>query len=199
MPNIFQMDFWSSNEGDLWDGVATLLLDIYLTGIDGGIAALPANMRVLADFDLVNTKALEFARNYRYNWITRITDTTRTQTQTAVSDWIASGAPLDALETALEPIYGVVRSQMIAQTETTRVFAQANREAFESTGLVEEVVWQAANDELVCPICGELNGTHLGIGDADAYPPAHINCRCYVLPVVSEEALANKLDEVLGE
>lgn len=196
--NITQLSFWDENEGGLWDSLASLLLEIYLSGTDGGVEALPSNIRVLVDFDQVNTKALEFAKTYRYSWIKKITDTTRQQTQKAVSDWIQSGAPLDALETALEPVYGSVRAQMIAQTETTRVYAQANREVFESTGLVDEVVWQAANDELVCPVCGALNGTHLGVEDIDALPPAHINCRCYVLPVVSEEALANKLDEVLA-
>lgn len=185
-------------EGDLWDDLSSLLLDIYLSGIDGGVKALPVNIRVLTDWDRINTKALEWAKQYRYTWVSKITETTRTQTQKAVSDWIASGAPLDTLERALEPIYGSVRAQMIAQTETTRVYAQANREAWESTDVVEEVVWQAANDELVCPVCGELNGTHLGIGDADSYPPAHVNCRCYILPVVSEDAVAAKLDEALS-
>lgn len=197
-PNITQLQFWDDDSGELWDALATTLLEIYLAGIDGGVEVLPPNMRVLVDFDLVNTKALEFAKTYRYTWIKKITDTTREQTQKAVADWIQSGAPLDTLEKALEPTFGVVRAKMIAQTETTRVFAQANREAFESTGLVEEVVWQAANDELVCPICGELNGTHLGVGDADSFPPAHINCRCYVLPVVSDEALERRLEEELA-
>lgn len=199
MPNIFQQSFWDDEMGDLWDDIAQPLVEIYLTGIDGGVFALPPALRVLVDWNRVNTNALEFAKNYKYNWIKSITDTTRTQTQKAVSDWIASGAPLDALETALEPIFGVVRSQMIAQSETTRVFARANRDAFEATDLVEQVKWQAANDELVCPICGELNGTLHDVADIDALPPAHTRCRCYILPVVSEKALANKLDEVLYE
>ena len=192
----YQSDFWDAFEGDLWDDLAEVMVDIYLQGIDGGINALPKNIRVLADFDKVNISALEFAKQYRYTLIKGITDTTRTQTQKAVSDWISSGAPLDALETALESTFGSVRASMIAQTESTRVFALGNQQAFESTGLVDEVTWNTARDDLVCPLCGPLDGTHIGVGDIDAFPPAHVNCRCWVSPVVSEERLAEQLDEV---
>jgi SPP1 gp7 family putative phage head morphogenesis protein len=198
MATIFQQDFWDDEMGGLWDEIAETMLEIYFHGIDGGVSALPPQLRVLVDFDRINQDAMQFAKDYKYNMIKGINDTTRKQTQKAVTDWIHSGSPLEALEKVLEPIYGQVRSQMIAQTETTRVFAQGNRDAFESTDLVEQVKWQAANDELVCPICGELNNTLIDVADISALPPAHINCRCYILPVVSEDALARKLDEVLS-
>jgi SPP1 gp7 family putative phage head morphogenesis protein len=199
MPNNpYQMDFWDDDEGEFWDAVATTMLEIYFSGVDGGIDALPPSVRVLADFDHVNTKALEFAKQYRYTLIKGITDTTRTQVQTAMADWIQSGAPLDALEATLERTFGSVRAAMIAQTESTRVYAQANRDAFESTGLVDMVRWNTARDDLVCPYCGPLDGTHIGVGDIDAMPPQHIRCRCWISPVVSEEALERRLDEVLA-
>lgn len=199
MPNVFQPSFWDEEEAGLWNGVAELLLSIFLTGIDGGINAMPPSVRVLADFDRVNTRAMEFAKQYRFKWIKDITETTRIQTQKAMSDWIQSGAPLDALSQALEPIYGEKRAERIAVTEATRVFSQANMEAWESTGIIDETVWMTAQDDLVCPICGELNGTHVGIGDIDAAPPAHPNCRCWLQPVVSEDALGRKLDQILSE
>lgn len=196
--NIFTQSFWDMEDAAFWDEVAGTMVDIYLKGVDGAVELLPRNMRVLTDFDLVNTKALEFAKQYRYSLIKGITDTTRDQTQKIVSDWIQSGAPLDALEASLERVYGSVRAQMIAQTESTRVYAVANRDAFESTGLVDEMVWNTAEDDLVCPICGPMAGTHIGVDDIDAIPPAHINCRCWVTPIVSEDRLAERLDEALA-
>ena len=198
MPSIFQNDWWEEEDDALWGEIAELMLAMYLAGVDGGIETLPPNVRQLADFDRINHAAFDFAKRYRYDWIRGITDTTRLQTQAAVSDWIQSGAPLPALETALETIYGSARAKRIAQTESTRVFALGNQEAFESTGLVDEVVWQTAVDDLVCPTCGPLHNTHIGIGDIDAFPPAHINCRCYVLPVVSEDALDRQLEEIIN-
>jgi SPP1 gp7 family putative phage head morphogenesis protein len=196
--NIYQQSFWDADDAELWDEIAEVVLEIYLQGIDGGVGALPANLRVLADWDGMNTAAFEFAKRYRYEKIRGITETTRTQTQKAVSDWIASGSPLDALETALEGVYGASRAERIAQTESVRVYSLGNQEAWESTGLVDEVVWQTVNDDAVCPICGPLNGTHIGIGDIDAFPPAHPGCRCYTLPSVSEKRFEEQLDEILS-
>src|SRR5512139_252705 len=101
MPNIYLQDFWDDEMGGMWDDVAETLVEIYFSGLEGGVTALPPDLRVFVDWDLVNTNALQFAKEYRYEWIKKITETTRIQTQKAVSDWIQSGAPLDALEQVL--------------------------------------------------------------------------------------------------
>ena len=111
----YQPEFWSEDDNELWNDLAPILLDIYLQGVDGGVDSLPPDMRVFVDFDRVNTDALNFAKTYRYTLIKGITDTTRRQVQTAVSDWIQSGAPLPALESVLERTFGSVRAEMIAQ------------------------------------------------------------------------------------
>lgn len=199
MPNIFQQQFWDDEMGGMWDDLAETLILIYLSGAEGGVAALPLTVRVLANFDLINTNVMDFARKYRYEWVKGIVDTTRLQVQKAVGDWVQSGSPLDALKAALEPVFGEKRAERIAVTEVTRVFAQGNQAAWESTGIVNSTVWMTAQDDLVCPICGELDGTHVGIGDIDASPPAHVNCRCWLQPEVDEEAVAAQLDEVLSD
>jgi hypothetical protein len=62
--------------------------------------------------------------------------------------------------------------------------------------------WCTGEDDLVCPVCSELDGKVVGTGEVFApdidIPPAHVNCRCWIQPVVSEEKLANKLDNILG-
>jgi SPP1 gp7 family putative phage head morphogenesis protein len=85
---------------------------------------------------------------------------------------------------------------MIASTETTRIYAQANADAWESTEVVDEWEWMTAQDDLVCPVCGGLDGETFGIGDIDARPPAHVSCRCWERPVVSEAAFERKLEEI---
>jgi SPP1 gp7 family putative phage head morphogenesis protein len=197
MPEIFQQSFWDDDEGDLWDDLAEAIIDIYFDGVDGGMEALPPDVRVFADFDLVNTNALEYARKYRYDLIKGITDTTRKQTQKAVSDWIRSGAPLPALEAVLEKTFGSVRAQMIAQTESTRVFQDANAAAWQSTGLVSEMRYNTVVDDKVCPMCSPLDGLVFELGDSEHSPPRHIGCRCFTTPVLDEEAYARLLDEAL--
>lgn len=196
--NIYQQSFWDDEDGEMWDDIAETMLEIYLTGIEGGVDALPPDVRVLVDWDRVNTDALGWAKQYRYDLIKGITDTTRRQVQTAVSDWIASGSPLDALEAVLSKTFGPVRANMISITEVTRIFAEANAAAWKSTGLVEQVRYNTAVDDKVCPICSPLNGQNFPVDDYGHKPPLHIRCRCYNTPVVSIEALEQRLDEILS-
>ena len=191
-----QPQFWEDETGELWDALHELLTVTLLDGVAEGVEALPQNFRVLADYDLVNQAVLDYVRDYRFNWIKKITDTTRSQVQQAIMDWMREGSPLDALATRLEPVFGQARAESIAVTEVTRVYAAGNQAAWESTGVVSKVIWHTGNDELVCAQCGPLNDVEIGIGDIDAMPPAHPRCRCYTRPFVDEEASARKFAEI---
>ena len=67
---------------------------------------------------------------------------------------------------------------------------------------VEDVlVWMTQQDELVCPICEDLDGQQWTEDDPDLQEPpddAHDNCRCYldIIPA-SESDLADELDQEL--
>lgn len=184
--SLYDQQFWADEEAALWEDLAEVIIGALLAGVESGANLLPASAQVLVDFDMVNNSVIDYAKQYRYDLIKGITDTTRTQVQKLVSDWTSSGASLPVLEAQLEPLFGEVRAGMIAATETTRVYAEGNSEAWESTGMVNTWTWMTAQDDLVCPICGELDGEIFDIADIDARPPAHVNCRCWEQPILDE-------------
>lgn len=150
-----------------------------LKGLVGGVGGV--------DWGLVSEAVRAWASRYTYELVHGITDTTRRFLQDALPNWIASGAPLDDLVSTLEPMFGPVRAEMIAVTEVTRAFAEGNLEVWKESGVVDGKRWMTGEDELVCPICSELSGMESGLdGDFNGYgaPPAHVNCRCYLQPVV---------------
>lgn len=197
MPSTFDPQFWDDEEADLWDTLAPAVIASLLLGVDGGISTLPDNTQALVNYDHVNQAALDYAKNYRYSWIKDITETTRKQTQKAMADWIQSGASLDVLESQLSNIYGETRADSIATTEVTRIFAEGNAQAWQSTGLVSGVRFNTAEDDHVCPYCSPLDGQIFDVDDYGHKPPIHVNCRCYNTPVVDEEAISAALDEAL--
>ena len=152
-------------------------------------APMPA---LSVDWSLINEDARTWARGYAYSQINGITDTTRRILSQRVNDWMVSGKPLQELmrDKRLVQLFGPTRAKMIAVTEVTRAYAEANQLVFQQTG-VQQRRWNTANDELVCPICGPLNGMVVGITEPFSggimLPPAHPNCRCWITPVVSEE------------
>lgn len=149
------------------------------------------------DWALVNEDAKRWAQEYAYSEISGITATTCNVLRQKVGDWVASGEPLQQLmrDRKLVQMFGPVRARMIAVTEVTRAYAEANQMVFQQIG-VPKRRWNTANDELVCPTCAPLNGVVVGITEpfpgGISLPPAHPNCRCWITPVMVEEPVAQQ-------
>lgn len=145
------------------------------------------------DWNLVNDRVVDWAWRYGYELVKEITETSREFLREEIPSWIQSDEPLEVLIEKLEPMFGAKRAEMIGVTETTRAFAQGNLETWRESGVVDGKKWFTAEDELVCEVCRPLAGTETGLDgmfDGGEYgplegPPAHVNCRCAVRPVVA--------------
>lgn len=158
-------------------------------------------LKLAFDWTLANHDARDWAHAHAAEAITGINATTERRVKQAIAQWIENGEPLSALVRELTPTFGRKRAELIASTETTMSYAQANRIAYESSGVVSEMKWATANDELVCPICGALNGQVVTLSEgftafAHRTPPAHVRCRCIVLPIIDRALIRQS---VLGE
>lgn len=143
---------------------------------------------VAFNWQMTHAQALQAARDYSYELVRNLDETSLAVVRGAVADWVESGEPLAALRVRLEPTFGEVRARLIASTETTRAYADGAHRAYVASGVVGEEEWLTAVDDRVCPICGplegqrrRLNGTFPGGLSA---PPAHPGCRCRVAGVV---------------
>lgn len=98
------------------------------------------------------------------------------------------GHSLAWLESQLLDYFGRERARRIAATEVTRSYVWGALSAYLASNVVQEVMWLTANDEMVCKICRPLHGRRVPLGQGFGligYPPAHVQCRCSVVPVVS--------------
>lgn len=185
---------WSAAAQSLFNILFPLLRNAALEGAQTALDGL-LDVGVGVSWELVNEAVVNWARAYTGNLITGINGTSQRFVQARVSEWIASGEPLDALEQSLRPMFGKVRSEMIAVTETTNAFAQGNLATWRESGVVDGKRWQTAVDDRVCPICQPLQGMEVGL-DENGFtteaggigleaPPAHVRCRCWLQPVVN--------------
>ena len=209
MADIHQPSFWSDASDELNAKTARTLFEIFFRGGAVGARLLPPSLRVLLDWDVFNQAAVDYLRLYKLNTVPGITQTLQEQSVKRIQDWIQSGEPLPALKQRLEPLFGKLRASRIAVTEVTRTYAAGNISAWTATGIVSAKKWQTVFDERVCPICGPLHNKIVVLnenfvledipadwGNPDEFiyyqPPAHVNCRCYLLPVVSREAVSQQ-------
>jgi len=103
-----------------------------------------------ADWAGTNAEAAAWARGYVGELITRVTETTRAAVRETTAAWIETGAKLPDLVKVLKPTFGERRAQLIAATEVTRAFDEAN----------------------------DLTRQRLGLPRALKKAPAHPGCRC---------------------
>jgi len=92
----------------------------------------------------------------------------------------------------IEPVVGARRAETIAitaATEAATAGVRTYRDALRSEHNLDYVmVWETANDERVCPICGSLHRKREDDWGGRAGPPAHPRCRCGVRLVRRDEA-----------
>lgn len=146
------------------------------------------------NWDMINTEAAEWASEFTGELVTKINDTLKQSVRVNVRNWIEAQEDLPALTTRMTKIFDAPwRAKMIAVTETTRAFAEANDKAWQASRVVEKKEWCTAADEMVCPICEPLHGLQRNLGKSFPgginNPPAHPNCRCWLVPVIAEEEL----------
>jgi len=110
---------------------------------------------------------------------------TRDYIARAVAAWRRMpGADRDELVRMIEPVVGAQRAETVAITAATEAAAagvRAYREGLRVEHNLEYVmIWETANDERVCPICGALHGKREDEWGGRSGPPAHPRCRCGV-------------------
>jgi hypothetical protein len=110
---------------------------------------------------------------------------TRDYIARAVAAWQRMpGADRAELVAMIEPVVGATRAETVAITAATEAAAagvRTYRDGLRSEyGLEYVMVWETANDERVCPICGALHSKREGDWNGLSNPPAHPRCRCGV-------------------
>jgi SPP1 gp7 family putative phage head morphogenesis protein len=161
-------------------------------------------VKAITDFgfnwELVNEKAREWLKKHTFGLtyanVYSITETTAKGLQSAIDDFITSpDMTMPQLTDRVAGLFDVIRAEMIAVTEVTRSFAEANRVMWQESGVVSGKRWQTASDEIVCPICAPLNGRVAALGESFPgfieSPPAHPRCRCWLTPVVDVDEVAS--------
>jgi len=110
---------------------------------------------------------------------------TRDYIARAVAAWRRMpGADRAELVAMIEPVVGAKRAETVAitaATEAATAGVRAYRDGMRAEHNLEYVmIWETANDERVCPICGALHGKREDEWGGRSGPPAHPRCRCGV-------------------
>ena len=151
-----------------------------------GTMRLSAETGISFDPAIINEQAVRWAREYSFDLVQGLTNTTRNQIREVTAAFLETpGMTVGDVQALLEPGFGEDRAQMIAETELTRANAESTNETqrllrqdvpeLETTRIVN-----TQQDELVCPVCGPLEGAPESVWGSQYPngPPFHPRCRC---------------------
>jgi SPP1 gp7 family putative phage head morphogenesis protein len=159
-------------------------------------------------FNVSNPRTVSFLKRWGADRITGdVNRTTQRRLRTVLSRGVAAGKTHQEIAKDIARVFDVAkgsRSVQIARTEIARASNFASREGYKQAGL-EEKEWQATQDATSREDHDAMDGQVVGIdedftspsGYTAPYPGAFgeasedINCRCGVLPVVSDKAFRN--------
>lgn len=202
---------YQDNRSLLRDALVAMLMDGAMLGADVGKAQTEAAMGVRkatptitgVDWDLINQDVLQwvtgtsefggsFGQGYADTLATAMAGTSERGLRTLVGEWVRNDLSYGQLVTDLErSLFSRRRAEMVATTEITKAYAEGNRAAWQRGGIITQMQWYTVGDELVCQICQPLNGTIADVRGNFAsglFPPAHVSCRCFCQPYISDVA-----------
>lgn len=140
------------------------------------------------DFDLSNP-LIKKTLDGLATKIKDVAGTTRDEVRSLVGQATEEGWSADTLAAKIRE-HGEVTSKsralMIARTETATATSAGAVLAFKEAGVTKKQ-WSAAGDaedEDCAAIDGEIVDVDEEFSNGVAYPPAHPNCRCSVIPVI---------------
>lgn len=182
------------------DGVGIAVRDVLTTTIESIFKQ--AGLTAIAEVDQeatgamlqhMDVEALQWATSRGADLVTDISSTTRDGmrdlTATAVEEGLSPQEFASSIEDSFA--FSAERSTMIARTELAFAQVQGNLSGYKASGVVEKKQWLAS--DAACDICEAADGTEVALDDTFTIdgedvdgPPVHPNCRCDVIPVLSE-------------
>ena len=178
---------WSALTPDVTPHIESILQD------SGAQALVQIDASTETNVNLVNEKAVAYAKERAAVLVTNISESTRGMLRTDVATAMQEGWSNDKLSATLEDNYAFssARSDMIARTETAYADVQGNLDAYKVSGVVESKEWITGAG--CCDLCDELDGETIPLDDTFATedgaiqgPPLHPSCRCDLLPITKD-------------
>jgi HK97 family phage portal protein len=117
------------------------------------------------DFSLTNPLVLDWISGYSYKFADKLVNVSAADLAMLVGQAQNEGWSVPKLQDELQSLYdgwSRLRAEMIARTETIRSSNAGARMAYRGAG-VKQLQWWATLDERLCPFCGEMHKTIIGI------------------------------------
>mgnify|MGYP007071584437 CR=1 FL=1 len=170
--------YWNNGGKAIRQAVTSVFESIYIAQAE----ELARQAHLVVDWELINQKAIEWAGQHAGELIKNWANTNRNTLTQLIQRYYTDDWTLADLAERLAPLFGERRALTIAITETTQAAVQSQmataRELMNLYGVQFTETWRLS--EYSADSCTECIGNNHHPTSEVGYPPAHINCACYV-------------------
>lgn len=134
------------------------------------------------------TQQLELISTRAFTELKGVTDAMSQQMSRVLANGLAQGFGTKKIARELRKNVSNItktRASVLARTEVIAAYSEGQLDAFVLLGETEVGVmaeWLTAGDNVVCPLCAELEGVVMTIEEARGLIPRHPRCRCAWIP-----------------
>lgn len=171
------------------DELLAALAGMAQSGAIDALAALGASGLEVDVIQNASRMAEAWARNYGGAMVRQISQTTRDEVARIIGNGIAEGLSNSSIANDLQSAYTFSdeRAEVIARTETAYADVAGNVASYAEAG-VEMKRWVLGSDS--CELCQENEAVgpipfDAAFPDGSFAPPAHPNCTCDIIPVLT--------------
>jgi len=135
-------------------------------GAAAGIDILELTWALGVDADVVNPEVADWARRHAGKLAKGLTNTDQKLLRSNLASWVESHEDFPALVKRVDGFLNdPKRARRIAVTEATQAYAEGNLTAWRASEVVTGRIHNTARDDLVCPVCGPLDGQLASLDD----------------------------------
>ena len=192
----FSFDFDIEDE----EGIFVEIFEPYITNILKAYGEDAMQMIDMSGYD-ISSRAKNWISKNVNNFSTEINETTKGKIKDALQKSIEEGESIPEAGRRIKEVFSEAntsRTQTIARTEIQHASNYASVDAWKQSDVVKAKEWYTALDERTCEECESLSGQIINLddefnnedeifGNAEE-PPAHVNCRCRLLPVIKTKS-----------
>jgi SPP1 gp7 family putative phage head morphogenesis protein len=141
----------------------------------------------------VNQKVKDYISDKAFKFADQVNTTTQNKLRDALKEGVEQGEGIPQLRARVNEVFAErtkYEAERIARTEIIDAHNHADLLAYRQSNVVSHKEWLAEMDNRTSEICQNLNGQVVllneNFSDGSDAPPAHVNCRSTILPIIKD-------------
>jgi len=136
-----------------------------------------------------NKRVIKSVQDESYSYLYSFIDDKQIELKDLLQTGITQGDSISTIANQIKDSFKVTawKSELIARSETIRVYGASSRMAIKNGGVTKEYQWLTSEKENVCKLCRPLHGRIFPINSPASPMPVvdtHPQCNCGIIPYI---------------